>query len=153
MRQENNPRKISKVGIEEIDRLYPQRVSYGYPSMYSIIGYDSSGYMVVAVYPIPNQARNIYYRYKYRVTEMSADANTPIIPLRYRWVLVAGAVYQVAEYLDMPDIAQNYERQYRQGIAQLVGADKKIDERIIKGIGGSMDSGTFVGSNYPLIPD
>lgn len=152
MRQENNPQKLKKRGIEFLDKYYPQRNSFGYPSMYAIIGYDSSDYMKVEVYPIPNQARNIYYRYKLRVTEMSADSDTPIIPLRYRWVMAKGALYKIAKYLDMPDIGGDYEREYRQGIAQIISADKKIDERIVKGSGDDIETGNFLGSDYPLSP-
>ena len=133
MYQENYPHKLDKVGIEVMDMLYPSGTASGYPYKYSIVGYDSSGYMKVAVYPIPQLARNVYYRFKYRVTEMSSDSDTPIIPLRYRWVLAKGGVYQVAKYLDMPQIGADFEREYRQGIAQLIAADKKLDERIIKG--------------------
>lgn len=152
MRQENNPHKLEKRGIEFLDKYYPQRNSFGYPMIYAIIGYDSTGYMKVAVYPIPNQARNIYYRYKKRVTEMSDDSDTPIIPLRYRWVLAKGALYTVAKYLDMPDIGGDFEREYRQGIAQMISADRKIDERIVKGSGDDSETGHFLGSNYPLSP-
>lgn len=151
-RQENNPQKLTKKGIEEMDQYWPQRNSFGYPSIYSIIGYDSTSYMKAAVYPIPNQARNVYYRYKKRVTEMSASTDTPIIPLRYRWVLAKGALYITAKYLDMPDIGKDFEREYRTGIAQLIAADKKIDERIIKGSGEDTETGNFLGSDYPLSP-
>jgi hypothetical protein len=151
-RQENNPQRIDKKDLEYMDRYYPQRDSFGYPSIYSQIGYDSNGYLKIATYSIPNQARNIYYRYKKRVTEMSASTDTPIIPLRYRWVLAKGALYTVAKYLDMPDIGGDFEREYRQGITQLIAADKKIDERIIKGSVEDIDSGNFLGSNYPLSP-
>jgi len=151
VRQENNPQKIEKVGIEVIDKYYPQRISFGYPSIYSIVGYDSTYYIKIAVYPIPNQARNIYYRYKKRVTEMSADDSTPIVPLRYRWVLAKGALYIAAKHLEMPD-ARDIEREYRQGIAQLIAADRKIDERIVKGSGEDTETGNFIGSNYPLSP-
>ena len=135
MRQENHPYRLKKVGIEVMDSYYPQRSSFGYPVAYSIVGYDSSDYMVVALYPNPNVARNVYYRYKKRVTEMSADSDTPIIPLRYRWVLAKGALYTVAKYLDQPDIGGDYEREYRQGMAQMISADRKTDERIVKGSG------------------
>ncbi len=151
MRQENDPQKLTKWGIENLDKYYPQRNAFGYPAIYSIIGYDSSGYMKVAVYPIPAQARNIYYRFKYRVTEMSTDLDEPIVPLRYRWIIAKGALYTVAKYLDMPDIGTDYEREYRQGIAQIISADKKIDERIVKGQISDTEQGTFIGSNYPLI--
>lgn len=153
MRQENNPYRLQKKGLSFLDKYYPQRNSFGYPSVYAIEGYDSSGYMNVEVYPVPNQARNIYYRYKKRVTEMSADSDTPIVPLRYRWVLAKGALYTVAKYLDQPDIGQDFEREYRQGIAQIISADRKVDERIVKGSGDDIETGTFIGSNYPLIPD
>jgi len=153
VRQENYPQKLAKRGIEEMDRYWPQRNSFGYPSMYSIVGYDSTDYIKIAVYPIPNQARNIYYRYKKRVTEMSADESTPIVPLRYRWVLAKGALYIVAKYLDMPDIGKDFEREYRTGIAQLIKADEKRDERLVKGQGLDNDNqGNFIGSNYPLSP-
>ena len=151
LRQENYPQRLEKRDIEYMDKYYPQRTSFGYPSMYSPVGYDSTYYMKIAVYPIPNQARNIYYRYKKRVTEMSADSDTPIIPLRYRWVLFRGAVLSAAESLDMPDIAREYERKYERGLARIIAADRKIDERITKGSGIDDDiSGNFLGSNYPL---
>ena len=152
MYQENNPRKLTNVELSFLDAHYPQRNSYGYPSMYAIIGYDSNGYMKVEVYNIPDQARNIYYRMKKRVTVLSADSDEPIIPLRYRYVLFRGAVYEAADSLDMPDIAQRYERLYEKGLAKLIKADGKIDERIIKGSGSSVESGNFLGSNYPLSP-
>lgn len=144
VRQENHPHKLIKVGIEVIDDYYPQRSSFGYPVAYSIVGYDSSDYMVVALYPNPNVARNVYYRYKKRVTEMSADTDTPIIPLRYRWVMAKGALYVVAKYLDMPDIGGDFEREYRQGVAQLISADRKVDERIIKGSGEEQEETSVV---------
>ena len=81
---------------------------------------------------------------------MSNDADTPIIPLRYRWVLAKGALYIVAKYLDMPDIGRDFEREYRTGIAQLIAADRKQDERIVKGSGDDIKTGNFLGSNYPL---
>jgi hypothetical protein len=152
MRQENNPQRIEKAGIETMDSYYPKRTSFGYPHIYSITGYDASDYMKVSLYPIPNQARNIYYRYKKRVTEMSSDSDTCVIPLRYRYVLAKGALYAVAKYLDMPDIGRDYEREYRSGIAQLISADRKLDERIVKGSGDDTESGNFIGSNYPLLP-
>ena len=152
MYQENNPQRLAQEEASLMDTHYPQRNSYGYPSVYSIVGHDSNGYMKVEVYPIPNQARNIYYRMKKRVTVLSADSDEPIIPLRYRYVLFRGAVYEAADSLDMPDIAQRYERLYEKGLAKLVKADGKIDERIIKGSSGSIESGNFLGSNYPLSP-
>ncbi len=152
MYQENNPQKLSKVGLPMLDRAYPQRNTYSYPSMYAINGYDSSGNMKVEVYPIPNQARNIYYRMKKRVTVLSADSDEPIIPLRYRYVLFRGAVYEAADSLDMPDIAQRYERLYEKGLAKITKADRKIDERIIKGSGLNEINGNFLGSNYPVSP-
>jgi len=150
LRQENYPQRLEKRDIEYMDKYYPQRTSFGYPSMYSPVGYDSTYYMKIAVYPIPNQARNIYYRYKKRVTEMSNDADTPIIPLRYRWVLFRGAVLSAAESLDMPDIAREYERKYERGLARIIAADRKQDERIVKGSGDDIKTGNFLGSNYPL---
>lgn len=152
VRQENSPFKLVKRSNEFMDKYYPQRTSFGYPIYYSPVGYDSTGYMKIAVYLIPNQARNIYYRYKKRVTEMSLDADTPIIPLRYRWVLAKGALYIVAKYLDMPDIGGDFEREYRQGIAEMISADRKIDERIVKGDGEDTETGNFLGSDYPLSP-
>jgi hypothetical protein len=135
VRQQDTSLRLRKMGVDIMDDYWPTREAYGYPMLYSINGYDSSGYIKIALYPIPNQARNIYYRYKKRVTEMSATTDTPIIPSRYRWVLAKGALYVAAKYLDMPDIGTDYEREYRQGIMQLIAADKKIDERIVKGSG------------------
>lgn len=152
MYQENNPQKLTKVGLPMLDRAYPQRNSYGFPSLYAINGYDSSGNMKVEIYPIPNQARNIYYRMKKRVTVLSADSDDPIIPLRYRYVLFRGAVYEAADSLDMPDIAQRYERLYEKGLIKIIKADRKIDERIIKGGGSGEVDGNFLGSNYPISP-
>jgi len=152
VRQENYPQRLVKRDIEFMDKYYPLRNSFGYPSMYSIIGYDSTDYIKIAVYPIPNQARNIYYRYKKRVIEMSADNSTPIVPLRYRWVLAKGALYITAKHLEMGGAAQDFEREYRQGIAQLIKADEKRDERIVKGSGEDTETGNFLGSNYPLSP-
>jgi len=152
VRQENNPQRLDKKDIEFMDKYYPLRTSFGYPSIYSIVGYDSTDYIKIAIYPIPNQARNIYYRYKKRVTEMSADNSTPIVPLRYRWVLAKGALYITAKHLEMGGAAQDFEREYRQGIAQLIAADRKIDERIVKGSGEDTETGNFLGSNYPLSP-
>ena len=148
MWQETNPYKLQKVGIEVMDNYWPQRSSFGYPVKYSIVGYDSSGYLKVALYPIPNYAKNIYYRYRKRVTEMSATTDTPIIPLRYRYVLAKGALYIAAKYLDLPDIGGDYEREYRQGIAQLISADRKIDERLVKGSGADHELELVVLENW-----
>jgi hypothetical protein len=151
--QEDNPKKLIKKPIDWIDEHYPKRDSYGYPYWYSDIGVDSTGYNKVALYPIPNQSRNIYYRYRKRATVLLASANVPIIPARYRYVLAKGSIYTALKYLDMPDIGGDIEREYRQGIGAMIAADRTIDERIVKGSSKDEEKGyAFLGSDYPLSP-
>ena len=151
--QEDNPKKLVKKPIDWIDEHYPKRDSFGYPYWYSDIGVDSSGYNKVALYPVPNQSKNIYYRYRKRATVLSATTDVPIIPARYRYVLAKGSIYTALKYLDMPDIGGDIEREYRAGIGAMIAADRQIDERFRKGSSKDEEKGyAFLGSDYPLSP-
>jgi len=149
VRQEYYPQKLIGVNVEYLDKYYPMRKDFGYPYFYCKLNNNK-----IALYPIPNQARNIYYRYKKIVSDMVNDSDVPVIPEQYRYVLAKGALYMTAKSLDMPDIGKDYQVEYQQAIARIINDDKETDERIVKGSYSDLEElqGTFVGSNYPLIP-
>lgn len=92
MRQTITDRKLEPIDIRTFDRLIPDPTFTGTPVYYSLLGVDSSNNWRLALYPTPNATINMQLRYYQRITELSADSDSPVIPLKWQSALVFGAL-------------------------------------------------------------
>ena len=63
-------------------------------------GQDSSGNWTFTPYPFPNDTYILEIYYIQRVTDLSADADTPLFPARFQSVWIEGAIAQGFKFLD-----------------------------------------------------
>lgn len=73
----------------------------------------------ISVYPA-GVATALEVRYCKVPAELSANGDTPVIPSRFRWLIVEGAVADLLRDNSDLDDAQVVEQRYETGIAQLV---------------------------------
>lgn len=92
MRETVSDRKITYVPIRQLDRYVPDRTQTGDPDFYSIVGMNSSKLFRVEFHPVPSQALNVSVRYYQVASEMSLDADTPLIPEPFHDILVWDAL-------------------------------------------------------------
>lgn len=120
-RQFTDVLNIPILGRQEFYRRFPRNATSGTPSVCTLIelgpGTTVDARPRVVFHPYPDTSINIPYRYmtKYLAvssagvgaTDLSADADEPIIPLRYRHVLILYAAMQW--YRDRKDDARSQE--------------------------------------------
>lgn len=89
------------VSIEDIRRLYNQYpTTTGKARYYTLIDPDSSNNRQVMIWPIPDADYNLKYDYKRTITELSADADVPLISDSWREaILVEGGLAIIYEVL------------------------------------------------------
>ena len=124
---------IELISPQEFYRAYPRNYNTGRPRIATIIergkvpsyvpaGADTDWEPRVMFHPVPDQVYNIPYRYITRnlsvssdgstAPNMSADTDEPIIPLRYRHVLVLYGLVQWYRDLKDDQRAQLAEQHY-----------------------------------------
>ena len=135
-RQFSDVMHIPVLGSKDSYRRFPRNASRsGAPECCTIIELGPSGSSDwrprVVFYPYPDRAYSIPYRYITRnlavssagaaQTEMSADADEPIIPVRYRHVLLAYASF--IWYRDQKDDQRSQEAytEYTDGVKRVAG--------------------------------
>jgi hypothetical protein len=93
------------VNIVDFDKALPNANDNGVPMYYTLFGEDK-----IQFYPIPDQVYTINYRYKKRLPDLSADADTPQLPKKWHELLVHGALaraYHDTRYQDSYNIFMN----------------------------------------------
>lgn len=126
---------IPLVGPQEFRRRFARNSRSGRPNVATILqlnfATDTSARYRVALHPAPSAIYHIPYDYitsnlavssaGVEQTQLTADADEPIIPLRYRHVLVLGALYQWLR--DRRDDARSGEvrAEYTQLITRMAG--------------------------------
>lgn len=91
-RQAITDQKLEYVNPRTFDRVLPDPTATGSPYYYSLLGLDSSQYWRVGFYPTPDTIINMQLRYYQKITELSSDTDTPVIPAKWHNVLVFGAL-------------------------------------------------------------
>lgn len=88
LRQARSDYQIADVNVITFDRIIPDPDVTGNPRFHKVIGKDSSGNYQLCFYPTPDDEMNIDLRYSQVVTELSDDADVPLIPLEFHDLLV-----------------------------------------------------------------
>ena len=111
--QGTNNRKLGYIPYNQLRASAPDLDKTGatIPKYY----YIKSG--KIGFWPQPNSAYTIAVDYYKVPTELSADADTPIIPLGYREALVQYALSLEHDFNTDPDLAQKAQNRYEQIIA------------------------------------
>lgn len=100
---------LVEITLDEIRRLDPDLSITGTPTHYAVTKHNAST-VDIRLYPIPAGNNTLNLDVDALVTELSADADVPVIPEDFHWLLHLGA--RVEEYRKMnDDRADNYEAQ------------------------------------------
>lgn len=97
--------------------------SYGDPEVYSVYGYDTNEYRRIHLDPAPETAHPIYIQYiKFLPAGgLVADADTPLIPDKYRYILVHGTLARYyKDVADEPQQAQQSMEMYQRGVDRMM---------------------------------
>lgn len=76
---------------------------------------------VIGLYPIPNSTDSLNIDYKKRLTDLTADAHTPALPIDWTDVILLGAEAKGLRYLkrtDWPATQQFYEAEVKRRMAE-----------------------------------
>ena len=92
-----------KTNLSHIDRVFldsvdPARETEGTPTMWTEVGRDATGAMIIELYPTPDSAETISYHYRKTPTDLSGDTDISIIPPKYHNILYLGALAQCYDY-------------------------------------------------------
>lgn len=111
MRQAISDSKIENVSVQTFDRYLPDPTATGDPLYYAYMGLDSSKSHRITFYPTPSSKLNVQYRYYQRITELSGDSDTPLIPDPWHQVIIFVALAGFGHaYIDDDRIASAKER-------------------------------------------
>lgn len=131
MREAINDRELVYVDPRNFDRVLPDPTATGTPYSYTLLGIDSSGYWKVHFYPIPDAKTNIHYRYYQKITELSADADIPMLPEKFHQGIVFTALAMFGHpYIDDTRM-QSAERRAQMIVSEMVGQNMIPDHHPI----------------------
>jgi len=88
VRQSVNNIKLKAIDTRFFDMHFPDPTSVAGPKAYLIIGQDSSQNYRMVLHPTPSDEINVDIRYYQKVSDLSADADEPLIPSQFRPVLI-----------------------------------------------------------------
>lgn len=110
---------LEELSLERLDHIAPARTLHGTPAKWAEQDRDSSNVVQVELYPIPDEAQGLPYRYVETLTDLSTPASTlpPWIPQS----LITAGVSADLEIIvkDSVTKSQNAEAQWRQGLSRL----------------------------------
>lgn len=111
LRQATTKLKIELVDIRTFDKIIPDPANTGTPTYAYFNGMSSIGNWRIGFYPTPSAAINIQGRGYLRVTELSLNTDSPILPVKWHNVLVflALALYG-HDYIDDTRVQTAAER-------------------------------------------
>lgn len=74
---------------------------------------------IVQFYPIPDAARNIYYRYGRKAAEILSDSDEPDLPPENQWMLVRGGLIEAWSHKGDEERAQSAWAELKQGLNEM----------------------------------
>lgn len=104
--------RIVNTDFGTMDWLTGSNQAVGGVSSYAMYGLDSSGNVQLTFYPFPTTLQVYEVKYLKRPTDMSADADLSIIPVKWHHVLVDGALVYGFQYLRKLDLAKSWTAYY-----------------------------------------
>lgn len=106
VRQSKTPRKLTALGLWTLDSYQPDISTVGVPTGYYLfrnspdVAATSAKQRQMAFFPSPDDEYNIEVRYLMSLTDLSADGDIPQMPIPYHTLLVDGAEWLGAKFLN-----------------------------------------------------
>jgi hypothetical protein len=152
IRNMNTPLSLIEADVMQFDRFNPNSNSTGTTSMYISYGYDSSGNIRITPWPIPSDARNLNIRTLKRITDLSGNTDSSIIPVKWNHILIYGAIGLGFMFLRKESLSDRWVKKYEDMFSNM-----KAKERISENHSPILNSidigrkGSFIPfpSNYP----
>ncbi len=124
-RQSNTPMKLTNLGVWTLDSYQPDVSTVGMPTAYYRFRNDpeiaatAAKAIQVGFFPSPDDEYNIEFRYMKQLADLSADTDISEIPVQYHTLMVDGAEWLGAKFLN--DSAEDdLKKAYEFGIAQII---------------------------------
>jgi hypothetical protein len=85
MRQTISDQEVIAIDPRDVDRILPDPTATGYPRYYQASDYNTTtNSYIVSFFPNPSIKQNILTRYYKKITELVADADTPLVPEKWQ---------------------------------------------------------------------
>lgn len=99
IRQTITPADLAELTAEQFHLWEPESTATGTPTIYFMLGKDTSDIWQFGLYPIPDAIINLYVEYIKAAVDMSSDSDTPVIPAKWHTsILLKGAIWQGWEW-------------------------------------------------------
>jgi len=122
-------RQLTYVDPRELDYQVPDPTRSGTPYAYTLLGFDTSNQWRMHFYPIPDDVINIQYRYYKRVTDLSSDADIPVLPAKWHMGIVFTALAMFAHpYIDDSRMA-SAESRARQVVGEMMKQQSPLPDK------------------------
>lgn len=126
------PYNVRAVGLEEMRRIKAYNLKkHDKPRLYTLMGFDSSGYRQILFDTGGDEDPIVlYYDYLKKITTLSATTDKPLIPQKFRHILVEGALADYyRDYLRQQDIANTHEGRYT-SLLKRMARDWEVEEDV-----------------------
>lgn len=118
MVQTGSNQRIGHISRTQFTMINPNPTSTGTPYLWTEAGRDSVGNIQIQLSNIPDSNYIIYYLFRKRLTDLSADTDVSLIPVKYHRVLYLGGMAQCYDYDQDPQGA-SYRAEYENMIEQM----------------------------------
>lgn len=126
MAQTNTPIKLEQISLRDYLELIPNTSESGYPLYYMAIENNSQTTKKIKFHPIPSAIGTVTYRYYQQATDLSADADIPLLPTDWHWLIMKGGLVRGLQYLnDFQTAYLVYQSEYLPGVARLIREDRR----------------------------
>lgn len=124
-RQSNSPLKLTNLGVWTMDTYQPDINTTGKPTAYYRFRLDpeiavtAAKAIQVGFFPSPDDEYNIEFRYIKQLVDLSADTDLSEIPAQFHTLMIDGAEWLGAKFLNDPD-ENKLKTAYEFGLAALI---------------------------------
>ena len=129
-RQANTPLKLTNLGVWTLDTYQPNVNTVSMPTAYYRFRLDpdiaatAAKSVQVGFFPSPDAVYNIEFRYMLIQADLSADTDIPYLPVPYQTVMVDGAEWLGAKFLNDSN-EEKLKKAYEFGLQQLIDNENK----------------------------
>lgn len=130
IKQALSPRKVELAPLRMLEQGVPFSEDEGSALLYALHNINSSGIVQFVLFPNPDEVFNLEMRVKNKLTELSANTDSPVIPVKWHWILVEGALEKGFRYIGVgqasaspsPGIAASRDSRgkFEQGLERMI---------------------------------
>jgi hypothetical protein len=99
IKQALSPRKVALAPLRMLEQMVPFSEDTGDALLYALHNINSSGLVQFMLFPHPDEVLNLELRVKKKLTELSASTDEPLIPSKWQWAIVEGALERGFRYI------------------------------------------------------